>query len=88
MSAPTFFIDENGTWVSGAGSFLVPFRTKPLNPEAWFSDPPSCGPGHDPRDTIGVEAINLGSHHRPRWNLKIFWNVHKDVRLISWDTDN
>jgi hypothetical protein len=78
---------EGGAWVTGKDSVSIPFRHRPRCPQAWFDDPPGCGPQPCHGDVVFAEAINMGHHFRPRWFLKIYWEVKHGVRLIRWSTD-
>lgn len=84
-----FLLDtQGGAWVTGDGSFSIPFRRRPRRPKAWFEDPPTCGPAPDPGDWVQADAVNTGHIFRPRWHLKVTWHVSSGVRLINWSTDN
>lgn len=89
-NAHEFLVDtDGGAWVSGKSSFTIPFRGRPQNAKAWFNDPPNCGPAPDPNDTCVAEAVNVGFFFRPRWFLRVSWNIAPgSVRLLNWSTDN
>jgi len=83
-----FLLDaDGGVWVTGTGSFTIPFRSRPRHAKAWFNDPPSCGPPPSSCDEVEAEAVNMGHKFRPRWFLKISWKVEHGIRLIEWSVD-